>query len=151
MNRAEAIKLWFSTVFLVAIPVLVHVLFEGAYVVNPDTSHRTFWIGPVSTTTPYLFLAILFLAHCGRLKSKSRRSAYCGAVMAWLGMMGFTIFLVFQTPGPQHSSTMGIAVALTPFCYVPFLFVPYFVGTVVGTCWNDRYMPCEWNDNKTKP
>ena len=49
--------------------------------------------------------------------------------MAWLGMMAFTTFVIFQAPGPKHSSTIGIAVALTPFCYIPFLFLSYIVGT----------------------
>ena len=133
MNRRDVIKLWFTIVFLIAIPVLVHALFKGAYQMD---NRGTFWIGPISTTVPYLFLTLLFLAHCALLKTKSRESAYCGAIAAWLGMMAFTVFLFLQTPGPKHSSTMGIAVALTPFCYIPFLFLPYIVGAIVGLFWS---------------
>jgi hypothetical protein len=135
MNRKDAIKLWFTIVFLLVIPASVHTLFEGAYVVNPDAYRRTFWIGPVSTTVPYLILTVSFLAHCSMLKSHSRRSAYCGAVAAWLGMMAFTIFLIFQNPGPKHSSTMAIAVGLTPFFYIPVLFFSYILGTILDAFW----------------
>ena len=134
MNSRDAIKFRFA-IALVAIPAVVHAVFEGSYVINPGKDHQTFWIGPISTTIPYLFLALLFLAHCDLLKSKPRRSAYCGAIMAWLGMMAFTTFLICQTPGPKMSSTMGIAVGLTPFCYIPFLFVPYTGGTIGGALW----------------
>lgn len=136
MNGNNATKLWFTLVFLVMIPALVHTFLEGPYVVNPGGNRRVFWIGPVSTTLPYLFLAFMFLAHCTLLRSRSQISAYCGAVAAWLGMMGFTIFLILQTPGPKSSSTMGIAVAMTPFCYIPFLFLPYIAGTMVGAFWS---------------
>jgi uncharacterized membrane protein YhaH (DUF805 family) len=102
--------------------------------------HGTYWIGPISTTIPYFFLALLFLAHCFDLKSRSRRSAYCGAVMAWVAMMASTVFIIFHIPG-KMTSTMGLAVAFTPFCYIPFLVVPYIVGAIVGrlwTKWKDR-------------
>jgi hypothetical protein len=131
MEKRDSIKIWFAIVFLVAIPALIHALFEGAYKIG-----GVYWIGAISTTIPYLFLALLFFEHCVRLKSKSRRSACCGAVMAWLGMMGFTTFLVFQAPGPKYSSTIGIAVGMTPFFYIPFLLLPYIVGTIVGVFWS---------------
>ena len=159
-NRRDAIGFWFAIAF-VAIPALVHALFEGqyvvnsdgrpvtyefverfnspakgAYVANPDVGRRTFWIGPVSSTLPFVFLALLFLAHCGRIKSKSRRSAFCGSVAAWLGMMAFTIFVISHPPSPHLSSTIGIAAALTPFCYIPFLFSSYVVGAIVGAFWS---------------
>jgi len=99
MDRTDSIKMWFAIVFLVAIPALVHTLFKGAYVVtsdgrpvqythvklppnspvegkyvaNRDDGRRTFWIGPFSSTLPFIFLALLFHAHCGWLKSKPRR------------------------------------------------------------------------------
>ncbi|NOY43429.1 MAG: hypothetical protein GXP26_16540 [Planctomycetes bacterium] len=118
----------FAFSFLVAIPAVVHGLFEGAY--QPDNL-GTFWIGPISTTAPYVFLALLFLAHY----PKSQRSAYCGASMAWLSMMAFTVFLISQTPGPKISSTMGIAVGMTPIIYIPFLVLPYIGGAIVGWLW----------------
>ncbi len=135
MNRSDTIKWRFAIVFLIAIPVLVHALYRGAYKVNP-TDHETFWIGPISTTIPYVFLTLLFLAHCFDLKSKSRRSAYCGAIVAWVAMMAFTVFiLVSHTPG-RMTSTMGLAMAFTPVCYIPFLIVPYVVGASIGALWS---------------
>jgi len=121
----------------VAIPAFFHTLCEGAY--KPDDL-RTFWIGPISTTIPYVFLAVLFLAHY----LNSQRSAYCGASMAWLSMMAFTVFVVSQTPGPKISSTMGIAVVLSPFAYIPYLVLPYIVGTIVGELWT-------WREKKRQP
>jgi hypothetical protein len=53
-------------------------------------------------------------------------------------MMAFTVFLIFQTPGPKLSSTMGIAAGMTPFFYVPFLFLPYIVGTIAGMFWSRK-------------
>jgi len=137
MNRSDAIKWWFATIFLIAIPALVHALCRGAYKVPPD---GTFWIGPISTTIPYVFLTLLFLAHCFDLKSKSRRSAYCGAIMAWIGMMAFTVFIISHTPG-KMTSTMGIAMGLTPFCYIPSLFSFYIAGTIVDLFWSNKWEP----------
>jgi hypothetical protein len=56
MVKKDSIKMWFAIVFLVAIPASVHAVFEGAYKIG-----GVFWIGPISTTIPYLFLALLFL------------------------------------------------------------------------------------------
>jgi hypothetical protein len=58
--------------------------------------------------------------------------------MAWLAMMGFTMFLVLQPPGPKTTSTMAIAVFFTPFFYLPFLIVPYLLGSLVGRFWRSR-------------
>lgn len=161
MSR-NTVKLLLTIVFIVAIPAFLHFLFEGAYVVtsngrpvsyryvklppgspvqgkyvaNPDPGRRNYWIGPVSSTLPFIFLALLFLAHCFDRKSRSRMPAYCGAGAAWLSMMGFTIFIIAQYRSPHLSSTIGIAVMLTPFCYLPFLFVPYAIGATVGMLWN---------------
>jgi len=136
--RKNAIALSFALMFLIAVPVFVHVLCKGAYKPNDQS---TFWIGPVSTTVPYVFLAVLFLAHCAVLKSKSRRSAYCGAIMAWLSMMAFTVFLISQTPGPKISSTMVFAAAFTPLFYIPFLVLPYIVGVIASWLWQKQRCP----------
>jgi hypothetical protein len=164
MAKRDVVKWWFAIVFLVAIPAMVHAIFEGAYVVtsdgqpvsykyvelppnspaggkhvaNPDPGRRGYWIGPVSSTLPFIFLALLFLAHCFDLKSRSRKSAYCGAIAAWLSMMGFTIFIIAQYRSPHLSSTAGIGIMLAPFRYIPFLFLPYIVGTIIGVFWSRR-------------
>jgi hypothetical protein len=138
---ANRINLWFA-ILLVAVPALIHALFRGSYVVDPDGYRRTFWIGPISTTIPFVFLALLFLAHCQRYKRSGSvsatfpKSAYWGSAMAWLAMIAFTLFVASQPPGPKVSSTMAIAVVMTPFFYVPLLLFPYAFGTIVGRFWS---------------
>ena len=132
MNSRSTTALVFAAAFLVAIPAGVHTLLGGPYVVDPEGCRRTFWIGPISTTVPFAALAVLFFTHLCILRSRSPASAYLGAIAAWLSMTGFTIFLTSQVPGPELSSTMGIAVMLTPFFYFPFLVVPYAIGSALG-------------------
>ena len=147
----NAVKWWFATIVVVAIPALVHVQFRGLYVTGPDNGRQFFWIGPIANTLPFLFLAILFLAHCGRPKSKSRRPAYFGAVAAWLGMMAFTISVICLTPYPRLPSTIGLAIMIAPFHYLPFLLLPYAVGTIVGALWNKWARGRSGPDNAHKP
>jgi hypothetical protein len=121
----------------------VHTLYKGSYVVDLNGERHTFWIGPLSTTLPFAFLACLFLAHCQRYRRRVTdstpvafaRPAYWGATLAWLSMMGFTLYLTSQAPGPETSSTMGIAVMLTPLFYLPLLILPYIVGAIAGRIW----------------
>ena len=120
---------------LVAIPAFFHAAWTGSY--KPE-GLGTFWIGPISTTAPFAFLALLFLAHSPR----SLKAAYCGTGLAWLSMMAFTVFLISQTPGPDVTSTMGIAMVFTPFVYIPFLLLPYLVGAIVGWLWS------RWEEKK---
>ena len=66
---------------------------------------------------------------------RSRTSAYSGAVAAWLAMMSFSTYLILHaltTPAKIGPTGATLAVALTPFFYIPFLFVPYAVGAIVG-------------------
>jgi len=131
MNKNNFVDILFALSWLVAVPLFVHALNKGAY--QPE-GMGTFWIGPISTTVPYVFLALLFIVH----SALSRRPAYCGAGVAWLSMMAFTLFLIFQTPGSDKSSTIGIAVALTPLFYFPLFIVPYVAGTTAGVLWEKR-------------
>lgn len=136
MIRPWIAKLVFCA-FLVGVPALIHFLNSGAYLQNTATNRRTFWVGPISTSIPFGLLALLFLAHSRAGQTNSRtssfsRSAVFGTILAWLTMMAFTEFLINLTPGPQNSSTMGIAVMLTPFFYIPLLFVPYAIGAAAG-------------------
>jgi hypothetical protein len=136
MGRSFKAKLCVCA-FLVGVPAVVHFLHTGAYVHNTATDHRTFWIGPISTTLPFGLLALLFLAHSRAGQTDSRtspfsRSVIFGTLLAWAAMMAFTEFLIHLTPGQQNSSTMGIAIMLTPFLYLPLLVVPYAIGAVAG-------------------
>jgi hypothetical protein len=141
MERANKSRYGFA-VLLVAIAALVHTWFTGSYIVDPHGYQRTFWIGPVSTTLPFAFLALAFLVHSERLRRVHRdaasfaRPAYWGASAAWLAMMAFTAYLIGQTPGPKTSSTMAIALFMTPFCYLPFLVVAYPCGAIAGSLWS---------------
>ncbi len=134
MNEKNPNTLLFALV-LIAIPAFFHGFWSGSY--KPE-GLGTFWIGPISTTAPYAFLALLFLAH----SPKSPKSAWCGAGLAWLSMMAFTVFLISQTPGPRVTSTMGIAMVFTPFVYIPFLLLPYLVGAIAGWLWS------RWEEKK---
>ena len=171
MNSKATVIRYTTIGVLLVIPAAVHYLWEGAYVVtsdgrpvsyryvelppgspvgakyvaNPDPGRQGYWIGPVSSTLPFIFLALLFLAHCFDLKSRSRMSAYCGAIAAWLSMMGFTIFIIAQYRSPHRSSTEGIGIMLAPFRYLPFLFVPYVFGATVGMLWNKW---AKWKNGK---
>ena len=127
MNEKNSNALLFALV-LVAIPALFHAFWKGSY--KPE-GLGIFWIGPISTTAPFVFLALLFLAH----SPKSHKSARLGAGLAWMSMMAFTVFLISQTPGPDVTSTMGIAMVFTPFVYIPFLLLPYLVGAILGWLW----------------
>ena len=137
MNRNIILSL-FTIFFLIAVPASVHSSYQGVYTGAKGGENG---IGPICTTIPYLFLVILFLANCFDLKSKSRRTAYCGAVMAWLAMMSVTLSIISHPPSPNLSPD-GMIVALTPLAYIPFLVIPYIVGVITGRIWT------KWKDKK---
>lgn len=118
---------------LVIIPAFVHAFRMGSY--KSEVFGGTYWVGPISTTVPYVGLAMLFLAHCYDLKPCVRRSAYATAAIAWLSMMAFTVFLICQNPDPNATSTTGISMVLTPFFFTPFLIIPYLVGSIISMFW----------------
>ena len=125
----------FAVLFLVSIPACIHASRKGLYKVNED---QTFYIGPISSTLPFVFLALLFLAHCIDLKNESHKPAYICATISWMAMISFTGFLLSQDYVPPVSSTTGVAILLTPFFYLPFLFVPYFTGLITFRLWKKR-------------
>jgi hypothetical protein len=129
------IAISFAVLFLISIPACIHAAWKGLYKVNED---QTFYIGPISSTLPFVFLALLFLAHCIDLKNSSHKPAYICATISWMAMMSFTSFLLSQEYAPPVSSTTGVAVVLTPFFYIPFLFVPYFTGLITFRLWQKR-------------
>jgi len=47
-------------------------------------------------------------------------------------MMGFTLLLVLQSPGPTTTSTMAMAVFFSPFFYLPILVASYLLGSLVA-------------------
>ncbi len=116
------------------------ILFALAMVIIPALFHfgrgiqndgGAFWPEIISTSGPYVFLALLFLAHF----QKSQRSAYCGAITAWLIMVGCTVYLIFLTPSPKGESMLAIVVVL-PIVSIPYLILPSFIsGATAGRVW----------------
>jgi hypothetical protein len=103
------------------------------------------WDLAVSATIPYVFLMLLFLAHCERYERKRVKAALpafphaaCwGVAAAWGAMLWYSVQLIESMAAPQRlSSTMGIAVFLTPFIYMPFLAVPYAAGVLAGSVYS---------------
>ena len=141
-SRASENRLWF-TMFLVGVPVVVHALLTGSYVMDNGGDPRTFWIGPISTTVPFVLLAVLFLAHYARTQRSESvpTAAFWGATVAWLAMIALTTFIVWLPPGPKTSSTMAIAVLSTPLLYIPILAVSYPVGAIAGRFWGRTAYP----------
>jgi hypothetical protein len=106
------------------------------------------WDFAVSATIPYLLLMLIFLAHCDRYERKRKKAslpsfphAACwGAAAAWGAMLWYSVQLIESFSGLQRlSSTMGIAVVLTPFIYMPFLVLPYVLGSLVGGAYSRHF------------
>jgi len=133
MGRIGRWSWWFA--LLVGVPALTNWLYCGSYVVDP-TNHRTFWIGPIGTTLPFVVLALVFAVHheweSRRSKAFIPHSARWGAGAAWLAMMGLTLSLITHPHGPETSSTMAIAVLLTPILYFLLLLIAYPIGALLG-------------------
>jgi FtsH-binding integral membrane protein len=139
MSKRNSIKYCFAIFFLFGVPALAHFL-AGEYYVSHSSDRLTkgFWAQyPISLTIPFLVLAILFLVHCALLKAKSQRSAYSGAIAAWLVMMGVTVYLIAIVPTKIGPTGAALTTGLTPFFYIPFLVVPYLFGALGGgILWN---------------
>ena len=134
MIKKQKITIPIGVIVFVVIPIIVHSFFKGSYVIGPEYDRRSFWIDPVGTTLPYIILAVVFFIHSLKLKNKNV-SSYAGAIMAWFSMMGFTYYLINQasgSDGSELSSTLGIAIVLTPFFYIFVLAVSYTIGSMIG-------------------
>ncbi len=134
MNPSDLNKYAFA-ILVVGVPGLVHAVFAASHYAgsNPTLDWFRTWY-PVSLTAPFAFLALLFLAHCDWLKSKSRQPAYCGTLAALIAMSAVSFYIVFNTPseadvGPTAAS---ISIILTPFYYLPFLVFAYVPGAIAG-------------------
>jgi hypothetical protein len=142
MSKRNSIKYCFAIFFLFGVPALFHFL-AGEYYVSRSSDRLTkgFWAQyPISLTIPFLVLAILFLVHCAILKAKSQRSAYSGAIAAWLLMMLISCHLTFVDPFRFAVGPTGaiLTVALTPFAHLSLIIFPYFLGAVGGFAWDKR-------------
>lgn len=118
----------------VIIALIINAALKGAYVNRAYNNNSTYWIGPVSTTLPYGLLAILtaFDLSFKRRQHKSLFPPLVGLACGWLAMTTFKIWISFLEAGPEYSSTMGIAICLTPIIYTMIFPIPYFVGKKIG-------------------
>jgi hypothetical protein len=53
-------------------------------------------------------------------------------VVSWVAMMSFTIWILLLEHGPEQSSTMSLAIVLTPPIYFVLLVVAWPVGYLGG-------------------
>ena len=128
----------FAAIVLVLSPAALHSTFEGSYVVNRQGTERVFWIGPISTTIPFVLLAIVFLVHCLTRKAATHLPAYTGAVLALIAMTILTYYFISHPRGPDRASTMAIAVFFTPPLYVPIMVISYAIGSFIGVAYSYR-------------
>ena len=112
---------------------LLYVSLSGAYVRTTATDHFTYWIGPLSTTIPFIFWAMVTWL-VGSMRQEQRNhllSTVGGYVTGWIAMTAFSFWIVSFPRGPQLTSTMGIAVVMTPFLFVPIFPVAFVAGYFV--------------------
>ena len=129
----------YAILFLLGVPALIHGTFGVFNYEHSERMNRVLWTQyPISLTVPYLVLALLFLFHCAVQKGRPLKTAYCGALAAWLCMMVFSIYLLVTVPSEIGPTGGALTVALTPFLYIPFLFLPYFFGSVGSMGWNEK-------------
>ena len=133
------IKLNFIAVGIVItsiiVAIIINTILKGAYVSRTYNNNSTYWIGPVSTTLPYVVLAILTAFElCFKWRQyKSILAPLVGLTFGWAAMTTFTIWISSLETGPESSSTMGIAIGLTPIIYMLIFPIPYLVGRKVGS------------------
>ena len=109
---------------------LLYVSLSGSYVRTTATDQATYWIGPLSTTIPFLFWAMVTLG-IGFMQPGNRHhllSTVNGYLMGWIAMTAFSLWIVSFPRGPEVTSTMGIAVVLTPFFFLPIFPVAFAAG-----------------------
>jgi hypothetical protein len=126
---------------------LLHHSFAGAYVYSTASDRYTYWIGPVSTGIPFVFWAVvtIFVASIRPIRREQHDpllAILCGYIAGWLGMTAFTVWIVSLPRGPEHSSTIGIAVALTPFLFAPIFPILFSLGYFIARVFcTRRYEP----------
>lgn len=114
--------------------------YSGAYVRVTLSDRYTYWIGPVSTTIPFAFWALVTLsvAARGRKWPGHLRATSYGYMAGWLAMTAFSLWIVSLPRGPESSSTMAIAVMLTPILFVPLFPIFFLLGYVISKFFGPR-------------
>ncbi len=120
--------LWSS----LAIPLLIHLVFWGAYTYNPG--YHVFWIGPIGTTLPYVVMtAVTMLVIRQRAeKNQSPTPPIIAFVVSWVAMMSLTIWILLLEHGPEQSSTMSLAIVSTPPTYFVLFVAAWLIGYLGG-------------------
>lgn len=129
----DRIELLFPLVGCLFIPFVVNLVFRGSYVLPAANGGRYIWVGPIGSTLPFVALAVIFAVHVCSSRSIPPFPAYLGGLMAWMGLAGYTVHVISQPSGPSSSSTMAVAVLISPFLYLPYLVVPYAIGAMIGS------------------
>lgn len=103
---------------------------SGAYIRATSTDHFTYWIGPLSTTIPFIFWAMVTWIVGSKRQGQRNHvlSTAGGYVTGWMAMTAFGFWIVSFPRGPQATSTMSIAVVTTPFLFLSFFPVAFVAG-----------------------
>ncbi|MES2788844.1 MAG: hypothetical protein V4719_04420 [Planctomycetota bacterium] len=131
---------------IVGVSLLVSVVlffcYSGAYVRVTFSDHYTYWIGPVSTTIPFAFWALVTLgvAAMGRKWPGHLRATSYGYVIGWLAMTALALWIVSLPKGPESSSTMAIAIMLTPMLFAPLFPIFFLLGYFISKFFGSRNM-----------
>lgn len=134
MNKHEKLYkfLSFYLIFLF-IAFMVNIFKEGAYVSQSDKDRNTYWIGAIGTTVPFLILSVVATLDIlsGWKRNQSQWLPFAGFLCGWLAMMLLTLWIVNLDPFSGISSTMGIAILMTPFIYLVLFPIPYLSGRLL--------------------
>ena len=117
----------------VLISFLLHQIFAGSRTRTTGDDTFTYWIGPISTTIPFVIWALftLGLGFLARNNAGHIRAALAGYLTGWLAMTAFVFWIILLPKGPETSSTMGIALMFTPFFIAPIFPVFFLPGYIV--------------------
>ena len=134
--------LWGGFGILVAIAALLNHTRSGIYVLETPSDRYVYWIDAVGTTLPCFILAGLAWLHIlRRIRMRTTLAPpVCGFIAGWSVMIAFTLFVTSTPRHPElvRSSTIGIAIVLTPFIYA-FLSILACLGTIaVISQWMQR-------------
>ena len=114
------------------ISAILHISYSGAYVYITPSDRSTYWIGPVSTSIPFVFWAIVTICVALMNQSQPRQmiATIVGYSTGWIAMTAFDLWIV-SLPRAPNSSTMGIAIGLTPFVFGLIFPIFFALGYVV--------------------
>ena len=79
------------------ISAILHISYSGAYVYITPSDRSTYWIGPVSTSIPFVFWAIVTICVALMNQSQPRQmiATIVGYSTGWIAMTAFVFGLIF--------------------------------------------------------